>query len=264
MRRRTVISAVVAVLLLAPPAWASAATFTGPGVNVPEQGPAAPYPSPIHVSGVSGTPTHVTASLLGLTDRFPEDLDVLLVGPGGQGVLLFSDACSGDMWQNVDVTFDDNAPTTASIGTEPCFDDVYKPTNYGGGDAFPAPAPAGAYGSALSAFYGADPAGTWSLYVVDDTALQGGTLEGWAVTLDGVSAKARCAGRQATIVGTPGRDRIRGTGHADVIVALGGNDIVRGGGGNDRICGGKGRDRLFGGGGKDKLRGGPGKDKQIQ
>lgn len=71
---------------------------------------------------------------------------------------------------------------------------------------------------------------------------------------------ARCFGKAATRVGTPGPDRIVGTRRADVIVALGGNDRVRGRGGNDRICGGKGRDRIAGGAGNDLLNGGPGRD----
>ena len=91
-----------------------------------------------------------------------------------------------------------------------------------------------------------------------------------------------CAGRQATITGTPGNDKLTGTAKRDVIAALGGNDKVSGSKGNDLICGGAGRDRLKGGAGrdtlrgeagkdvlkggpsKDKLIGGPGKDKQLQ
>jgi hypothetical protein len=37
---------------------------------------------------------------------------------------------------------------------------------------------------------------------------------------------ATCFGDPATIVGTPGNDRIRGTNEIDVIVARGGNDVV--------------------------------------
>jgi Ca2+-binding RTX toxin-like protein len=91
-----------------------------------------------------------------------------------------------------------------------------------------------------------------------------------------------CAGRLATISGTPGNDRLRGTAKRDVIAALGGNDKVSGLAGNDLICGGAGRDTLKGGPGRDTLRGeagrdvlkggprkdrligGPGKDKQVQ
>jgi RTX calcium-binding nonapeptide repeat (4 copies) len=83
-------------------------------------------------------------------------------------------------------------------------------------------------------------------------------------------ATFRCAGRKATIVGSPAKDLLRGTKRRDVIAALGGKDVVRGLGGNDVICGGPGNDKLFGGpgkdrilgqGGKDRLFGGPGKDK---
>ena len=69
-----------------------------------------------------------------------------------------------------------------------------------------------------------------------------------------------CAGKPATIVGTPGADRLRGTAKADVIVALGGDDRVRSLGRGDVVCGGAGRDRLDGGAGADRLLGGPGRD----
>jgi Ca2+-binding RTX toxin-like protein len=74
------------------------------------------------------------------------------------------------------------------------------------------------------------------------------------------AATPRCMGRRATIVGTRGSDRIRGTARADVIVAKGGNDEIEGRGGNDRICAGKGRDQVTGGGGNDRIKGGAGAD----
>jgi RTX calcium-binding nonapeptide repeat (4 copies)/LVIVD repeat len=73
-------------------------------------------------------------------------------------------------------------------------------------------------------------------------------------------AAGRCAGRKATVVGTNGKDKLRGTRKKDVISAGGGNDKVRGRKGNDLICGGNGRDRLAGGAGKDRIRGGAGRD----
>jgi CSLREA domain-containing protein len=84
--------------------------------------------------------------------------------------------------------------------------------------------------------------------------------------------KPICAGKPATIVGTAGRDVLKGTRKADVIVALAGNDAIRALAGNDLICGGKGkdvisggpgRDRLLGQKGADTLRGGPGKDRLL-
>ena len=70
----------------------------------------------------------------------------------------------------------------------------------------------------------------------------------------------KCAGKTATIVGTPGDDFINGTAGDDVIVGLGGNDIINGGGGNDIICGGGGDDKLLGGEGNDSLYGSSGHD----
>lgn len=75
---------------------------------------------------------------------------------------------------------------------------------------------------------------------------------------------ARC-----TIVGTPGKDRIRGSSGNDVICGLGGNDTITGAGGrdvidgangNDRLSGAAGADLLLGLRGRDRLGGGSGKD----
>jgi len=70
----------------------------------------------------------------------------------------------------------------------------------------------------------------------------------------------RCGGKSATLVGTTGKDRIKGSRFRDVIATLGGRDTVNGAGGGDLICGGKGPDRLRGSGGRDRLIGGAGDD----
>jgi uncharacterized delta-60 repeat protein len=77
----------------------------------------------------------------------------------------------------------------------------------------------------------------------------------------GAGSVPRCAGHRATIVGTNGRDNLKGTRKADVIVALGGSDKISGGSGNDIICGGDGNDSISGGNGSDKVYGQDGKDK---
>ena len=73
----------------------------------------------------------------------------------------------------------------------------------------------------------------------------------------------KCGGKKATLIGSSGKDNIKGTAKRDVIVAFGGNDKVNGGGGNDVLCGNGGKDKLAGGKGKDKLVGGPKADKLI-
>ena len=69
-----------------------------------------------------------------------------------------------------------------------------------------------------------------------------------------------CAGVPATIVGTPGDDRLLGTEGRDVIAGLGGRDVIFAGGGDDLVCGGGGDDVISGGAGNDRLLGGPGSD----
>lgn len=71
----------------------------------------------------------------------------------------------------------------------------------------------------------------------------------------------KCGGKNATIIGTTGRDVLNGTPGADVIAGLAGHDVIRGRGGRDIICGGSGKDRINGGRGKDRLTGNRGKDR---
>jgi Ca2+-binding RTX toxin-like protein len=62
------------------------------------------------------------------------------------------------------------------------------------------------------------------------------------------------------IIGTPGRDVLKGTNCADTISGGGGNDTINGLGGNDKLSGGPGNDKLNGGPGNDRLDGGTGND----
>lgn len=90
----------------------------------------------------------------------------------------------------------------------------------------------------------------------------------WAAALIGqvfvlaspAQAAPTCFGKQATIVGTNGRDHLRGTPGRDVIVGKGKRDRINGRGGNDLICGGGGGDVINGKGGNDKIKGEGGSD----
>jgi Ca2+-binding RTX toxin-like protein len=82
----------------------------------------------------------------------------------------------------------------------------------------------------------------------------------WVIPALPAEAAPRCFGKVATMVGTSGSDRLRGTNGNDVIVGRGGHDLIRSGGGKDRICGSGGDDVLLAGSGKDLLDGGPGSD----
>ncbi|NIQ91673.1 MAG: DUF2341 domain-containing protein, partial [Deltaproteobacteria bacterium] len=151
-------------------------------LTIPDSGQASLYPSNITVSGVTGTVTKVTVSVYGLNHTWADDIDMLLVGPGGQTVMLMSDQGNDDAI-SLNLTFDDDAPsdlpdaTTASSGT-------YKPIVTAQNDAMNGPAPAGPYGTLLSDFNGVDPNGTWSLYIMDDAANDAGSLSGgWELAI---------------------------------------------------------------------------------
>jgi endonuclease/exonuclease/phosphatase family metal-dependent hydrolase len=73
-------------------------------------------------------------------------------------------------------------------------------------------------------------------------------------------ALGTCGGKLATIVGGPGRDKLKGTGARNVVQSFGGNDVIASKGGNDTVCGGAGNDKLKGGPGDDVLMGERGKD----
>ena len=179
-------------LLAAAPA-ASALTFTNSTlITIPDMGPASPYPSPITVSGLTGTVSDVNATINSFSHTCPSDVDILLVGPGGQKTLLWSDAganCDPDA-SGVTFTLDDEAATTYPCGANPS--GTFKPTNdptsgtscLSDDDAFPAPAPPGPYPVTLTVFDGANPNGTWSLFVFDEFAGDTGTISGgWTLDL---------------------------------------------------------------------------------
>ena len=166
--------------------------FANPSsVMIVDVSPASPYPSVINVSGLTGTVTKVSVTLKNLSHPFPDDLDALLVGPGGQTVLLMSDAGGNQALTEVTLTFDNGAANSLGDQSQ-IVSGTFKPTNYDATDSFPAPAPTGPYGSSLSVFVGTDPNGIWRLFLVDDLKMNAGQLAGgWglAITHD-VTARA--------------------------------------------------------------------------
>ncbi|OOE12108.1 hypothetical protein UN64_08290 [Fictibacillus arsenicus] len=119
-----------------------------------------------------------------LSHTFPDDIDILLVGPTtSQNAIIMSEVGSSGDAVNVTLLLDDDAPTPLPDGS-PLVSGTFQPANYGGGDSFPAPAPVPAGGSALSIFNGTNPNGTWSLYIVDDAGADVGSLAGgWTLNI---------------------------------------------------------------------------------
>jgi subtilisin-like proprotein convertase family protein len=161
-------------------ASAAAHTQSSGALSIPPVGTASPYPASIGVAGLTGTVQHVAVQLEQLTHTFPADLDVLLVGPGGQSAMVMSDIGASNDVIGITLTFQDGAPTPGAqlvTGT-------FAPADNAPAEAaMPAPAPAGPYGSSLSVFNGTNPNGVWQLFVNDDMNPDGGSLGGFSVVI---------------------------------------------------------------------------------
>jgi hypothetical protein len=155
---------------------------------------AGPVVSNIEVSGFETPVTDVDVTLFGIfhggnagpDTNSSDDMDVLLVGPDGQAILILSDV-GGTTTTNVSqLVLDDQAsqslPDTAALSAG-----TFRPTNFGSPDPIPgAPTPPGT--ASLAAFNGSDPNGAWSLWAYDDEANGiakpgSGINGGWALTI---------------------------------------------------------------------------------
>ncbi len=159
-------------------------TFSNPAViNLPafnvSPAQALLYPSPIAVGGLRGRTRDVNLRLTDIQHRFPRDLEVLLVGPGGETAVMMANAGQGFAINEVTLTLDDEArellPAQAKLQSG-----AFRPTNVtGSAIPFDPPAPAARPRAALSAFDGGNPNGTWRLFVQDeDGPLNAGKIVG--------------------------------------------------------------------------------------
>jgi subtilisin-like proprotein convertase family protein len=159
--------------------FSSGGPITIPGAGT--AGAANPFPSQITVSGLPASISNMRITLV-VSHTFPDDLDIMLVGPGGQNAIIMSDVGGDtDTPGFVSITLDD-AALNSLPDAGPLVAGTFKPTNIGTDEAFPAPAPAPAGTSALSVFNNTNPNGVWKLFVVDDSGGDVGSISSW--TLD--------------------------------------------------------------------------------
>jgi subtilisin-like proprotein convertase family protein len=140
---------------------------------------------------VTGNVIDVHVILTGIQTNIPangiEDFDVLLVGPQGQNIILFSFVCE-DTNGPVDFTFAEEASGTLPQGnTTLCTSGTYLPSDFSqarGGyilDSPPAPSPP--YYTDLTSLNGADPYGDWTLYAEEFEGQQDGTIASWTLEI---------------------------------------------------------------------------------
>ena len=149
-------------------------------ITIVDEDQASVYPSTINISGLTGTIRKVTATLRSLTHTYVSDVDVVLVSPTGQKVVLMGAAGADNSVSGITLTFDDAA---ASVITDTIGTGTYKPS--GGVFAMPGAGPAAPYATELAAFNGQSPNGAWSLYIADAAAPDSGTLsQGWSLRIE--------------------------------------------------------------------------------
>jgi subtilisin-like proprotein convertase family protein len=148
-------------------------------ILINDAAPASPYPSTYTLSGFPATLSlaECTLSLFSVNHTFPGDIDMLWEVPSGQNAVIMSDSCGGGDLVNVNLDFFDSAGTF--LPDNSCVSGSYRPTNFGAGDPFPPPAPAGTNGRSLGDVEGSSPNGAFNLYVVDDLGGNAGTIDDW-------------------------------------------------------------------------------------
>lgn len=154
-------------------------------ITLPASGQANPYPATITVSGVSGPLNKLTVTLNNVYHTYPDDLDIVLVGPNGAAVMLMSDAGSNRVLNGVSITIDD-AAASALPDHGPIATGSYRGANYSiVSDSVP-PFPGGTIwtNTSLATFNGINPNGVWSLYIFDDSPTDNGNIAGgWSLNI---------------------------------------------------------------------------------
>lgn len=126
---------------------------------------------------------NITVTLHGFTHARPDNVDVLLVGPQGQNILLLSDAGGNYGVHDLRLTFEDGDRTPILADTTVLSEGTYRPTNHDPtSDNFPNLRVMG--GSKLSVFNGTNPHGEWKLVTVDDSGTATGSISGgWSLNI---------------------------------------------------------------------------------
>ena len=144
-------------------------------------GKASLYPSEIVITQPARI-VDVNVVLTNLTHIYPDDLELVLVGPGGQQVVLMNDAGGFGDINGIELTFSDEAAAAVSDAGQ-LVSDFVRPASYGG-LALPVPAPAPTGNTSLAVFDGTLANGTWKLFAYDDDQGAVGALSGWDLILE--------------------------------------------------------------------------------
>ncbi|MFM7466118.1 MAG: S8 family serine peptidase, partial [Cyanobium sp.] len=159
--------------------------FNPARITIPSFGSGIPLPSTVTIATDSDLSlASLELTLYNLTHGWPDDLDILLVGPTGAKSLLMSDVGGAFGINDLTITFSSLASLSLPNSTQ-LLNGIYRPTDFEVGDIFINPStPIGPYLADLSVFNGTNPNGVWSLYIQDDSASYNGFIDnGWSLSI---------------------------------------------------------------------------------
>lgn len=109
-----------------------------------------PYPSDLFVTGLTGSVSKVTLTLNNFNASFPDDLDILLLGPSSTKFVPWSHVGGGTAVSGLTITLDDGAGVLLA-DTTALSSGSFRPAAYNAaGVTFLSPAPARPYSIAQS------------------------------------------------------------------------------------------------------------------
>jgi len=125
----------------------------------------------------------VTVTLNGFFHTNPDDVDVVLKGPGGQNAIIMSDVGGDVDALGVTLTIDSTTLMPPLPDGSPLVSGTFRPANYPPGDTIPPFVPPPTNFS-FGVFNGRNPMGMWKLYIVDDDLSNTGYLNGgWTLKI---------------------------------------------------------------------------------
>ena len=146
----------------------------------------------ISVTGMRGAVQSVRLNLIGLSHQRTEELDILLVAPSGDAIMVFSDVGGNSNVQNMNITIADDSP--ALPATAPLRQGTYSPTNYDTtNDEMPPPAPLPNITTmaGFSGLKGEQLNGPWYLYTYDRSVGFTGTLRAWSLRIQTTNSRPK-------------------------------------------------------------------------
>jgi subtilisin-like proprotein convertase family protein len=220
----TVTTALLALGITAGTASAATTTFSNPGaIVIPDSGVASPYPSTISVNGFAGNVQKATVTLHRITHTCLEDVDALLVSPGGAKTILMGEvgSCPQSDIGFLDLTFDQASPNTLNNDVD-ATSGTYRPSEGSSATtSLTPPAPSAPYPVNLDAVNGGAANGTWQLFIEDCCgADEGQVAGGWSLNLT--------APVNTIKAGKPKLNKKKGTAQIPVTVADAGTLTLKG------------------------------------